>query len=194
MNTVISEPLFTSTHAALTFCLNFVEQQYDRPLMNRLASPVVGSGRGLAGVDGAAQAGMIRSELRRLPRLEECALIARCAPPYLPCSCGHACCSGQKPHREWTDAVGELARDLKRGVFESREVSIMLRRAYVLRHFTPKKHREAIEVVAERLGIVRNTFSAHYGKVKTYLTKLEDRAYDALDERLRRGGVVGHLD
>lgn len=194
MNTIISEPLFASTHAALTFCLNFVEQQYERPMMNRLASPVVGSGKGLAGLDGAAQAGMIRSELRRLGRLDESVLIARCATPSLPCSCGHACCSGEKPHREWTDAIGELARDLKRGVFDNREVNIMLRRSYVLRYFTPKKARESIDVVAERYGVVRNTFSAHYGKVKTHLTKIEDRAFDALDQRLRAGGVVGYPD
>jgi len=194
MSTIISTPLFTSTHAALTFCLNFVEQQYDRPLMNRLASPVVSSGKGLAGVDGAAQAGMIRSELRRLTRQEESALIARCATPSLPCHCGHACCRGEKPHREWTDAIGELARDLKHGVFDGREVNIMLRRAYVVRYYTPKKNRDAIDEVAEKYGIVRNTFSAHYSKVKTYLTKLEDRAYDALDQRLRAGNVVGDLD
>jgi len=137
---------------------------------------------------------MIRAELRRLTRTEESVLIARCATPSLPCHCGHACCRGEKPHREWTDAIGELARDLKQGVFEGREVNIMLRRAYVIRYYTPKKQRDPIECVAEKLGIVRNTFSAHYSKVKTYLTKLEDRAFDALDDRLRSGGVVGYLD
>jgi hypothetical protein len=191
MNAVYEEPLFTSTHAALTFCLNFVEQQYERPMMNKLASPVVGGGKGLAGLDGAAQAGMIRSNLRRLTRVEECALIARCAPPTLPCHCGHVCCGGEKPHREWTDAIGELARDLKRSVFDDREVNIMLRRAYVLRYFTRKKDREAIETVAARFDIVRNTFSAHYSRVKVYLQKIEDRGFDVLDERFRETGVVG---
>jgi hypothetical protein len=191
MNTVYEEPLFKSTHAALTFCLNFVEQQYERPMMNRLAAAIVGNGKGLAGLDGAAQAGMIRSELRRLTRVEESALIARCAPAMLPCHCGHACCSGEKPHREWTDAIGELARDLKRAVFDDREVNIMLRRTYVLRYFTPKKNRLAIEAAAERFDIVRNTFSAHYSRVKAYLQKVEDRGFDLLDERLRAGGVVG---
>lgn len=61
------EPMFKSAHAALVFALNYSMQQYDRPLINRIAAGhTKESHKGLSGVDGAAQAGMIRAELARL--------------------------------------------------------------------------------------------------------------------------------
>ncbi|MNV60944.1 hypothetical protein D3C71_1534330 [compost metagenome] len=65
MPAVVSKtvPLFPRAHAALTFALNYSMQQYDRPLMNRIASGELtagmapGGGEGLSGLDGAGQAG-----------------------------------------------------------------------------------------------------------------------------------------
>lgn len=53
---------FTRAHAALVFALNFASDCYDRPVMNRLADGPRAAGKGLAGLDGAAQAGMVRAE------------------------------------------------------------------------------------------------------------------------------------
>jgi hypothetical protein len=52
--------LFRTPQAALVFAFNYSMQQQDRPLMDRLASPAARTGKGLSGVDGAGQAGMIR--------------------------------------------------------------------------------------------------------------------------------------
>jgi hypothetical protein len=52
--------LFRTPQAALVFAFNYSMQQQGRPLADRLASPAARTGKGLSGVDGAAQAGMIR--------------------------------------------------------------------------------------------------------------------------------------
>ncbi|MDR1349635.1 MAG: hypothetical protein LBJ59_02420 [Zoogloeaceae bacterium] len=46
--TPADEPLFSSAHAALTFALNFCGQNYDRPLMNRMAARSEGAARDLS--------------------------------------------------------------------------------------------------------------------------------------------------
>ena len=79
-----AEPLFINAHSALVFAFNFSGQCYDRPMMNRMAAPSVGTGKGLVGLDGAAQAGMIRGEVKSLGKLAEAILIARFAPHSMP--------------------------------------------------------------------------------------------------------------
>lgn len=100
-------PLFESAHGALVFAFNFSGQCYDRPMMNRLASPAVGSGKGLVGLDGAAQAGMIRAEVQTLGKLAEAIIIARIAPRTVPCHCRSARCArktsrDRRRTRTWT--------------------------------------------------------------------------------------------
>lgn len=83
------EPLFSSAHAAIVFALNYNHQQYDKPLMNRLSWGAMPQGKGLSGVDGAAQAGMIRGMIGRLSDLECAMLIAYCAPKQVPIPGSH---------------------------------------------------------------------------------------------------------
>lgn len=84
-----AEPLFSSAHAAIVFALNYNHQQYDKPLMNRLSWGPTPEGKGLSGIDGAAQAGMIRGMLGRLSDLECAMLIAYCAPKQIPIPGSH---------------------------------------------------------------------------------------------------------
>lgn len=56
----MQENLFRTPQEALIFAFNYSVQQQGRPLADRLASPAARTGKGLSGVDGAAQAGMIR--------------------------------------------------------------------------------------------------------------------------------------
>lgn len=84
-----AEPLFSSAHAAIVFALNYNHQQYDKPLMNRLAMKAMPQGKGLSGIDGAAQAGMIRGMIGKLSDLECAMLIAYCAPKKLPIPGNH---------------------------------------------------------------------------------------------------------
>lgn len=197
--------LFQNAHGALTFAFNFSGQCYDRPMMNRLASPAIGSGKGLVGLDGAAQAGMIRAEVKAMGKLAEAILIARVAPRMTPCSCRSSCCSGHKPNKEWTDAVAVLADHVRTAVFAGCVVNGLMRREYLVRYFTKKDDRVSLEALADKYDIARNTVSAHNAKVATWLggvparkdkpaqLGIEQAAFDAIEDRLRAIGMVGEL-
>lgn len=195
------EFLFNSAHAALVFAFNFSAQQYDRPLMNRLAAPAFGSGKGLAGLDGAAQAGFIRAEVSTLGKLAEAILIARTAPRYESCECRSSCCSGKKPNKEWTNAIGVLADHVRNTALAGCTAHGLLRREYVVRYFSPKDQRVSLEALAERHDIHRDTASAHYGRVallfggsrkgRDTTPGLEDAARNAIDDRFREIGLIG---
>ena len=197
------EGLFSSAHAALVFAFNFSGQCYDRPMMNRLAAPAIGSGKGLGGLDGAAQAGFIRAEVRGLGSLAEAILIARIAPRAMPCHCRQSCCSGRKPNAEWVTAISHLADQARRSALLGCAANGIMRREYVVRYFTPKEQRISLEALAEKHDVDRNTASAHCSKVATWLGGLpvrkdkpavpgmEELAVAAIDQRLREIGMVG---
>lgn len=197
--------LFQNAHGALTFAFNFSGQCYDRPMMNRLASPAIGSGKGLVGLDGAAQAGMIRAEVKAMGKLAEAILIARVAPRMTPCSCRSSCCSGYKPNKEWTDAIAVLADHVRTTVYAGCVINGLMRREYLVRYFTRKDERVSLEALAEKYDIARNTVSAHNAKVATWLggvptrkdkpamLGMEQAAFDAIEDRLRGIGMVGEL-
>lgn len=196
-------PLFESAHGALVFAFNFSGQCYDRPMMNRLASPAVGSGKGLVGLDGAAQAGIIRAEVQAMGKLAEAILIARIAPRSMPCHCRQSCCSGKKPNKEWVDAISYLADYVRTTALAGCTANSMLRLEYVVRYFSRKDERVSIEVLAERHDVNRQTVGAHAAKVallfggtqakkdKAAVPGFEAAAMNAIDDRLRDIGMVG---
>lgn len=88
----MKEPVFDSLGNALTFAYRFSGQQFARA--QNIDPTPLGSGRGLVGLDGAAQAGMILSEVKLCGSLEEMVLRARFSDPFdrsaRPCDCcGH---------------------------------------------------------------------------------------------------------
>ncbi len=195
--------LFVSSHSALVFAFNFSSQQYDRPMMNRLAAPAIGTGKGLAGLDGAAQAGFIRAEVRDLGRLAEAILMARLAPRSNPCSCRAPCCRGNKDNKEWTNAISFLADYVRHTALAGCTAHGMMRREYVIRYFTPKEKRVSLDALAEKHSVDRHAASAHCGKVaalfggtaarrdKPAAIGLETVAMNAIEDRLRLIGMVG---
>lgn len=193
---------FTSGHDALVFAFNVSDQAYDRPMMNRMAARSLGKG-GLAGLEAPAQAGMIRAEVQTLGRLAEAIIIARIAPRSVPCHCRQACCSGKKPNKEWTDAIGFLADHVRTTALAGCTSNGMLRREYVVRYFSRKDERVSLEVLAERHDVNRQTVGAHAAKVallfggtqakkdKAAVPGFEAAAMNAIEDRLRDIGMVG---
>ena len=96
---------FNNAHAAIAFALNFASKTYQRPMINRMAYPSSIGLNSLGGLDGAAQAGMIRAELAKMGHVKEAMIIARMAPRKLPCSCRSACCAGTITNPEWLQAI-----------------------------------------------------------------------------------------
>lgn len=184
-----SDQLFHSAHAALIFAFHFSWQSYDRPAMNKLAAPSIGSGKGLGGLDGAGQAGMIRSKVKALGIRMESALIARHAPASMPCECRAPCCAGWKTNREWFDAITELA-DYIEGPLYGRSVNGLMRRLYVERFFATKGSRHTIDAIAERCDVNRQTAGAHYGLAKKALSDLESQAQQCIDAVFSDAGLI----
>ncbi|MGT2505689.1 DNA-binding protein [Cupriavidus basilensis] len=192
------ERLFDSSHAALVFAFNFSGQQYQASAMNKAMTPQIGSGKGLVGVDGAAQAGMIRRELGTLPELHRMVLTARLAPRDVPCECTRPCCSGRLPNGEWTDAIvwlTERAMQQLSGSFSHYRV----RRSILEKIFGVKIN---LSEIAELCGVHRNSLSELNAKLKLWIEGEKGRkglnsspgveavAWLAIDGLLKAKGMV----
>lgn len=196
-------PLFQNAHGALVFAYNFAGQSYDRPMMNRMATPSVGTGKGLVGLDGAAQSGFIRAEVKAMGKFAEAILIARIAPHSTPCQCRSSCCSGHKPNKEWTNAIATLSDHVRTTALAGCIANGLMRREYVVRYFSTKDQRKSLEALADQYEIDRHTVSAHSFKVASYFAGTTEKkgkpsvpgfehiAFDAIENRLREIGMVG---
>lgn len=180
--------LFVSSHAALVFAFNYSGQCYDRPMMNRMAAPASGSGNGLVGLDGAAQAGMIRAELAVCGRVAEAVLTVRVAPRSLLCSCRRSCCTGRKPNAEWREAVSVLADQARHTALAGCTSTGITRRELVALYFGGS--RLTVADLAEDSEQARRTIAAHLGKVRRWLKDEEARAWTGIEGRLAACGMI----
>lgn len=194
-----NDALFNSAHSALVFAFNFSGQQYDKSMMARMAAAPGRAGKGLGGLDGAAQAGMIRGELARIDPLSANILIARTAPHSIPCECRHACCSGEKPNLEWTNAIG-FVTEVALGELSGCLSHYRLRRGIIERFFGVKHN---LASLADECHVNRDTASAHNAKLVRWLkgspakgsvlavTGAEGKAWLLIGDLLQDGAMVG---
>lgn len=194
------QPLFKSAHAALVFAFNFAGQSHDRPMMNRMAAPGIGTGKGLSKLDGAGQAGMIKAELERIGKLGKALIIARIMPTMETCDCKSPCCSGRRMNKEWAAAVGLIADHARRAALAGCVCNGSLRLEYVRRYFAARDKRIGLEEISKRHAVNAKTVSAHYGKVAALLggskgkdqpPGIEQLAWNAIEDQLREVGIVG---
>lgn len=177
---------FGSAHSALAFSFRFLDLSHSRPMMNKMAQPGSGRGNGLVGLDAAAQAGMIRSELRKVGRLCESILIARTAPKTIPCACGARCCAGHRTNTEWADAIAYLA-DAVKDASPGGSNHYRLRSAVVLKYFGSQA---AVSAIADACEVSRTTAHDHWAKISKPLRDAENGAWAAIEERLQAAGIV----
>lgn len=165
------EPLFKTTHDALLFAFNFSDQQYDRPLMNRYADdPVSYVSKGLSGMDGAGQAGIIMSRLLDVPPLCQYVIFAQYAPKTISCDCGRACCRGHKDNRLWLAAINEISRAALTQALPGCVSHRVLRDGIVRKLFERKreKHKIVLSDLAERCGVPQRTATDHSAKIRRW--------------------------
>ena len=177
---------FGSAHSALAFSFRFLDLSHSRPMMSKMAQPGSGRGNGLVGLDAAAQAGMIRAELRKVGRLLGSILIARTAPKTIPCSCGARCCAGHRTNTEWADAIAYLA-DLTKTAVPRGSHHYRLRSAVVLKYFGSQV---GISEIAETCEVSRTTAHEHWSKIGKMLRDAENSAWESIEERLQSAGIV----
>lgn len=180
--------LFRSVNAALAFAFNFTHGQYKPSAMASMMGGPRKQGRGLGGLDGAGQAGIIRLEVERVaPAARAQILVARFAVRSVPCSCRHECCSGHRPNQEWLLAIAELASLVREEALERCVVNFKLRHDIVRRYFGEKK---SLVDAARSAGVDRDTASAHAGKIIAFLKSEEQHARYEIEGRLKVAGIV----
>ncbi|MAK56543.1 MAG: hypothetical protein CML17_11990 [Pusillimonas sp.] len=159
----MSEPLFKSAHQALSFAYNFSDSTLDRPLMNRLADKYKPTGKGLSGVDGAGQAGMILRRIEKtLPRLQKMILIARFAAKDDSCPC----CGGEVPSLIWMGAIREISDAAVAQALSGHVTMRALRDGLVARYFGKKTH---IQTLAKKANVNRDTASKQNSQIVMWL-------------------------
>ncbi|WP_458576963.1 hypothetical protein [Bordetella bronchiseptica] len=205
----VSEPLFKGAHQALTYAFNYSAGTLDRPAMLKMADKVKRTGRGLAGVDGAAQAGFILRELQALTPLHQRILEAR----FLPQTTACPCCQSSVWDHDWmvaVRAVSDLVMDS--GVLSGHLVHRVVRDGIVARYFATKANRNRVQLreLAVRAGISERTVTDQNGKITLWLrgarlTKKgkgefgegkkgeEARAMEQVEDLLLQAEIVGDL-
>lgn len=177
-----SDALFPSTHNALRFAFEFNPEQYGEGTLAGLLKRAtgLGSGKGLVGIDGAGQAGMILAEVWRLPALERHAIIARYGQQRISCRC----CGSPGMSEEWKLAIeGIAAWAVPAGLSNHRA-----RREIVGRFFTRSG---TIKEIAERYGLERKRLGEQAAGMEKRIKDLEARAQASMDDVMKQTGVVG---
>ncbi|CAN7610482.1 hypothetical protein LJR034_004681 [Caballeronia sp. LjRoot34] len=187
MESVKHEGIFRSAHEAVVFACNYAAQQYAMsPMAKLLQRGSSGSGRGLIGLDGAAQSGMVLAELGNIDYVQMLVLVARCAPRKERCECNHSCCGGWKPNPLYRDAVSQLA-DLVvpalGGVFTLRR----FRLAAIEKFFGEKLK---MKDVAADLNIPPRTAERHASIINAYLKDTEKTAWTEWYGQLDYAGML----
>lgn len=182
----MSEPLFRSTHNALLFAHNFNHCQFEPTLLAKLTTKTFRQGKGLSGLAGAAQAGMILGAIRDIGAVDAAVMMGRYAPHSRPCECKSSCCSGTIINTDWSDANALLAGQLA-DLMQGRAQKRMLWQSLIAKHFG---FRWTIKDLAQWADVDRQTVVEHQSVIRPWLEGLEDKAFRKVDRRLHLGGLV----
>jgi len=170
----IEEALFKSTHEALTFAFNYLGQQSPKtPLMSLTVDkdrPPIGSGKGLVGLDAAAQAGMILAEVCRLPDDQHNVIVAR----YYRVTHECRCCGQKAPTDEWKSSIDYLSHCIElEGVHRTVRL-LMVEKAIC-------GGRLEIDLLCKNFLISRSALYKQFADIKNKLRKIEKIAMINLD-------------
>ena len=179
------EGQFESAASAVAFALNFSGGSYQRPLINRLATPSA-MGNNLGGLDRAAQVGMIRAEMAKMGVIPESFLIASKAPHKLPCSCGRPCCTKSRPNTEWQQAIHLLVNHTRDSLGLCAH-NYNLRKEIIFRYFSEQI---PISKIATTCHVNRDTASVHTSQIYKALKKPEHQAWEDIEIRLSNIGML----
>lgn len=185
--TVKNPGILKSAKEAMVFALNYSDQQYAlSPMAMFLKRDRAGSGRGLKGLDGAGQAGMVWAEITLLPYYQALALIARCTQHRLRCTCGIPCCCGSRPNELWRETTSQLcdyALEAVTGHVSNRR----LRLASTEKVFGAKV---TLDEVADYVGVSKSTAARQHAKIKDFLRTLEHQGWETLTGALEEKGML----
>lgn len=171
------QELFKNTHDALVFAFNYSSEQYALSPMTKLMKTGIGSGKGLVALDGAAQAGIIRSRVDQLPALQAACIIARYTPRFEECPC----CQGRdKMTEEYREAVIMLT---EWAIGHCSGITLRNMRAAIIRSFFERG--VSISEVARELNVPKATAYDQKSRIHKALKKIDCQAQQNVDDRLQ---------
>lgn len=179
----MTDGLFKSAHQAITFALNFSDSAYDAPTMNRMAQEPGPPGRGLGGLDGAGQAGMILRELSLLRAVQRHILVARLAPRWFNTTGPNARKGEIRVNRVWQDSVAYLVE----AAASSCQADKPLREALVIKYAGSKW--SYVDMAAD-LGYHRDTVSKHYRSLAGAFRLEESKGWQIIEDQLVEARIV----
>lgn len=186
MNEPLEPPPFRSVRGALAFAFNFTHGSVKKPYLATLAG-ASRPGRGLSGLDGAGQAGLIKAEVSQLLPVRAHIICGRFAPKRVPCACKRVCCVGYALNIEWAQAVDWLTEYVLKAALAGTVSNFRLRRALVVRFLGEEV---SIAGVANECHVKRDTASEHNKRVATHLEEHERMAEWELKGKLEAAGVI----
>lgn len=181
------EGIFAGADEALTFACNYSSQQYAMSAMAKIMQRgAYGSGRGLVGLDGAGQAGMVLAEVDRIDYWQAVALMAGKVNRTERCECSHSCCRGWKMAGPFKAAVHELADHVAPALPVVPPVK-EFRVAVLMKFFGEKV--DPLDV-AEKLQIPAHAAERHTTAIRKFVRDLQKDGLTALSERLDEVGML----
>ena len=165
------EPLFPSAHAALMFAHWFSHQAGPAPTAHaKLMRGPVGSGKGLAGIDGAGQAGMILAEVSAMSPVMQAVIAARFAPCFSP-----------EYRASLVSLIPHAAAQLGTGISNRRLIADLVQRYFGVK----VTHAD----LADRHGVDERTIKAKYRPIRDRLREDEAKADAEICGRLHDAGI-----
>lgn len=168
------QALFGSVEEALTFAFYYAAGQSPRTPMTALVrGGAIGKGKGLHGVDGAAQAAMILRKLDDLPKEQRQALTVRFGDVEHECPC----CGHPSKSNGWKDAVDGLSWGV-----ELEGIPKQMRHAMIANVLCRQK--ADLAGMSQRYGLVRSTTYRQKDELKKRLNAYEQKGLDAMRDAL----------
>lgn len=168
---MINGPLFKSTHDALVFAFSYAGQQSPKtPMTSLMRTAQIGSGKGLSGLDGAAQAGFILAEVCRLPDDQHNVIVARYDRVTHECKC----CGNEVNSEEREAAIDALSHCVElEGVH--RKVRLMIVRKIMC------GGKLQYDLLARQYSLAERSLYRQAAALKLKYRKVENTALVALD-------------
>ncbi|STZ77369.1 hypothetical protein [Bergeriella denitrificans] len=177
---------FRSAEDALTFAFHYSFEQSPKNIMSGLLNQgAIGSGHGLHGTDGAAQAAMIHNILNELPDPQRWALTVRFADTPGECPC----CGGERQSQAWTQAADNLGLLAAQDKGELDGIGKAARRELIGKILNRRK--TDITAIAQSASCTRQTISNKVKRLAQRLSHYERAGLDACRAIFKERGVIG---
>lgn len=169
------ECLFESVHSALAFAYRYRGQQFTQSRMNRvmMANLPHGTrikGKGLIGLDGAGQAGLIRGLMQNLDPYERHMIEARFE------------ANERERLRAMLFFMPVLIANMPTGVHSKRAADVLVQKWF--------GERLKLQDAAQEIGAHRNTVGPMWTSTKRVLEAIWVRAEEAAHRELQAAGIV----